>query len=326
MIRVENLEKTYVDVRALDGVSFEVPQGQVVGLLGPNGAGKTTAMRILTGFVAPSGGSASIDGIDVQDDPMACQRRIGYLPEGNPLYTDLRVREALRFAADMHGLRGEARRRAIDEAVEQVGLAGLEHRTIGTFSKGYRQRVGLAQALLHRPPVLILDEPTSGLDPNQQQDMRDLIRRLGQERTVVLSTHILSEVEAVCQRALIIAKGRLVADGTIEEVLAMGRREAGAHLTVRGTLEQAQRAFQGLAFVTRVEAAAGTPPASLTAGLTALRLAFDGDALPEPLEQLAAACHGARLPLSRLEAEATRLEDVFATLTETAAPPPPTAS
>ncbi len=322
MIRVENLEKSYVDVRALDGVSFDVPQGQVVGLLGPNGAGKTTAMRILTGFVAPSGGSAYIDGIDVQDDPMACQRRIGYLPEGNPLYTDLRVREVLRFAADMHGLRGEARRRAIDEAVEQVGLAGLEHRTIGTFSKGYRQRVGLAQALLHRPPVLILDEPTSGLDPNQQEDMRDLIRRLGQERTVVLSTHILSEVEAVCQRALIIAKGRLVADGTIDEVLAMGRREAGACLTVRGSLEQAQRAFQGLPFVTRVEAVSGAP----LAGLTALRLAFDGDALPERLEQLAAACHGARLPLSRLEAEATRLEDVFATLTETAAPPPPTAS
>ena len=215
MIDVSDLRKAYGSVTALAGITFQVPQGQVVGLLGPNGAGKTTAMRILTGFVAPSGGVARIDGIDVQDDPVACQRRIGYLPEGNPLYTDLRVGEALAFAAEMHGLAGEQRARAIAEAVEAVGLKGMERRTIGTFSKGYKQRVGLAQALLHRPPVLILDEPTTGLDPNQQQDMRDLIRSLGQERTVILSTHILPEVEAVCQRALIINRGRLVADGSV---------------------------------------------------------------------------------------------------------------
>jgi len=313
MIRVENLQKSFVGVRALDGVTFDIPQGQVVGLLGPNGAGKTTMMRILTGFVAPTGGQAWVDGIDVQDDPVACQRRIGYLPEGNPLYTDLRVREALAFAAEMQGLRGAAARDAIREAVEQVGLADVVHRTIGTFSKGYRQRVGLAQALLHRPPVLILDEPTTGLDPNQQQDMRDLIRRLGQERTVVLSTHILPEVEAVCQRALIIAKGRLVADGTIDEVRAQGRGEACARITVRGTLEQARAAFAGLPFVGSVSAEAAPAP-----GLSALRVALAGHADADRLEALAAACHAARLPLSRLEAHAARLEDVFAVLTEQA--------
>ncbi|MFM8980291.1 MAG: ABC transporter ATP-binding protein [Planctomycetia bacterium] len=313
MIRVENLQKSYVGVRALDGVTFDIPQGQVVGLLGPNGAGKTTMMRILTGFVAPTGGQAWVDGIDVQDDPVACQRRIGYLPEGNPLYTDLRVREALAFAAEMQGLRGAAARAAIAEAVEQVGLADVVHRTIGTFSKGYRQRVGLAQALLHRPPVLILDEPTTGLDPNQQQDMRDLIRRLGQERTVVLSTHILPEVEAVCQRALIIAKGRLVADGTIDEVRAQGRGEACALLTVRGTLEQARAAFAHLAFVAGVTEGAAPAP-----GLRALRVALAGHADADRLEALAAACHAARLPLSRLEPKAARLEDVFAVLTEQA--------
>jgi ABC-2 type transport system ATP-binding protein len=314
MIRVENLQKSYVGVRALDGVSFDIPQGQVVGLLGPNGAGKTTAMRILTGFVAPTGGTASVDGIDVQDDPLACQRRIGYLPEGNPLYTDLRVKEALAFAAEMHGLRGDEARRAMAEAVEEVGLADVVHRTIGTFSKGYRQRVGLAQALLHKPPVLILDEPTTGLDPNQQQDMRDLIRRLGEERTVILSTHILPEVEAVCQRALIIAKGRLVADGTIEEVRAKGRGEAGARVTVRGTFEQAEAALRGLEFVQAVR----RDDARLPAGLAGLRIAIQGEASPERLEALAAACHAARLPLSRLEAEATSLEDVFAALTHAA--------
>jgi ABC-2 type transport system ATP-binding protein len=321
MIRVENLQKSYVGVRALDGVTFEIPRGQVVGLLGPNGAGKTTAMRILTGFVAPTGGQAFVDGIDVQDDPLACQRRIGYLPEGNPLYTDLRVTEALSFAAALHGLRGQAARSAMAEAVEQVGLKDVVHRTIGTFSKGYRQRVGLAQALLHRPPVLILDEPTTGLDPNQQQEMRELIRGLGRERTVILSTHILPEVEAVCQRALIIAKGRLVADGTIAEVLAKGRGDAGVRLTVRGSVEQVRQALGALDFVVAVD---GEPGGQGGGGRTGLRVAFEGAAEPERLEAVSSALARAGLPLSRLEADATRLEDVFAVLTEQVAPRAPT--
>jgi ABC-2 type transport system ATP-binding protein len=315
MIDVQDLQKSYGSVRALDGVTFQVPQGQVVGLLGPNGAGKTTAMRILTGFVAPTEGTARIDGIDVQDDPIACQRRIGYLPEGNPLYTDLRVAEALRFMAEMQGLRGEARREAIVQAAAAAGLEGMEGRTIGTLSKGYRQRVGLAQALLHRPPVLILDEPTTGLDPNQQQDMRELIRTLGRERTVILSTHILPEVEAVCDRALIIKDGRLVADGTIEAIRAQaaGRstREGAALVTVRASREQAEQAFRALPFVSRVEPA-GAPDAE---GTTSVRLIFARGPEAADLEQVAAACFERRLPLSRLTPVEAELEDVFALLT-----------
>jgi ABC-2 type transport system ATP-binding protein len=315
MIDVKDLQKSYGSVRALDGVTFEVPHGQVVGLLGPNGAGKTTAMRILTGFVAPSAGTARIDGIDVQDDHVACQKKIGYLPEGNPLYTDLRVAEALRFMAEMQGLRGDARREAIGQAVEAAGLVGMEGRTIGTLSKGYRQRVGLAQALLHSPPVLILDEPTTGLDPNQQQDMRELIRTLGRERTVILSTHILPEVEAVCDRALIIKSGRLVADGTIDEIRAQaaGRsvREGAALVTVRAPRDQAESAFRALSFVSRVEDA-GVPDA---AGTTTVRLVFARAPAVTDLEQVAAACFDRRLPLSRLAPVEAELEDVFAMLT-----------
>jgi ABC-2 type transport system ATP-binding protein len=326
MISVHDLHKSYGAVKALDGVSFEIPRGQVVGLLGPNGAGKTTAMRILTGFVAPTGGSASVDGIDVEDDPVGCQRRIGYLPEGNPLYTDLRVSEALRFAADMHGLVGDDRRRAIDDAVGAVGLGDFVRRAVGTLSKGYRQRVGLAQALLHRPPVLILDEPTTGLDPNQQQDMRELIRELGRERTVILSTHILPEVEAVCQRALIISRGRLAAQGTIAEIRARGGSGGLARVTVRGSLEAARAALAPLAFVRGVEANFDEPVGD---GLLALTLALAEDAAPPAMEAVGAALWQARLPISRLEAVATRLEDVFAELTEaslsTAAAPTPQA-
>jgi ABC-2 type transport system ATP-binding protein len=316
MIDVSDLAKSYGAVRALDGVTFQVPQGQVVGLLGPNGAGKTTAMRILTGFVAPSAGTARIDGVDVQDDPIACQRRIGYLPEGNPLYTELRVVEALRFMADMHGLKGDARRAAIGEAIEAAVLTGMEGRTIGTLSKGYRQRVGLAQALLHRPPVLILDEPTTGLDPNQQQEMRDLIRALGRERTVILSTHILPEVEAVCDRVLIIKSGRLVADGTIGEIRAQAAsraaNESAALVTVRGSLAAAERALAALAFVRRVESSGEQAAPS---GTVSLRVVLEGEAATEHLERVAAACHEHGLPLSRLEPVEVELEDVFALLT-----------
>jgi len=207
MIEVQDLSKSFGSVRALGGVSFTIPRGQVVGLLGPNGAGKTTSMRILTGYLAPTTGTALIDGQDVVEEPIACQRRIGYLPEGNPLYSDLRIMEALNFSAKMHGIPGPSRRAAILETVQAAGLSGMEHRLIGTISKGFRQRVGLAQALLHKPDILILDEPTSGLDPNQQEEMRTLIRDLGREHTVILSTHILPEVEAVCDRVLIIDAG-----------------------------------------------------------------------------------------------------------------------
>ncbi len=235
MIEVRDLVKNYGHVKALKGVTFEVQPGQVVGLLGPNGAGKSTAMRILTGFLAPTSGSACVDGIEVVDDPIACQRKIGYLPEGNPLYLDMRLREVLRFVASTRGLRGAERGRAIGEAVQDAGLRGKEHLLVGSLSRGYKQRVGLAMALLHRPPILILDEPSSGLDPNQQIEMRRFLRHLSESRTIIFSSHILPEVEAVCDRILVIHEGRLVADGTVDDV----RHECAQDGSERPTLEDA---------------------------------------------------------------------------------------
>lgn len=251
MIEVQDLVKHYGPVKALKGVSFDIQPGEVVGLLGPNGAGKSTAMRIVTGFLAPTSGSATVDGVEVVDDPIRCQQKIGYLPEGNPLYLDMRLREALRFVAGARGLRGHERGQAIGAAVEDAGLKGKEHQLIGSLSRGYKQRVGLAMALLHRPPVLILDEPSSGLDPNQQIEMRRFLRGLSESRTIVFSSHILPEVEAVCDRILVIHQGDLVADGTIEAVCKQVRapgadlptlEEAFAHLTDYAPVDSLQGA------------------------------------------------------------------------------------
>ena len=190
MIEARDLKKSYGPVQALRGVDFTVQRGEVVGLLGPNGAGKSTLMRIATGYLAPSEGAVLIDGVEVLDDLPTCQRKIGYLPEGNPLYVHMRLRDALRFAANARGLAGDEREKSIREAIVDSGLRGKEHKLINSLSRGFRQRVGLAMALLHRPPILILDEPSSGLDPNQQAEMRRFIRRLAQERTIVFSTGI----------------------------------------------------------------------------------------------------------------------------------------
>ena len=235
MIEVKDLTKRYGSLAALRGISFSVPRGQVVGFLGPNGAGKTTTMKILTGYLAPTSGTATVAGHDVTLDPLPALRTIGYLPAGNPQYGELRVVETLRFAAELHGLRGKARDAAVDAAIEAVGLEDRRLQTTGTLSTGFRQRVGLARALLHRPEVLILDEPTSGLDPNQQQEMRTLIRDLGRERTVILSTHILPEVEAVCDRAIIVDAGLIVADDSVASIRA-SRRAVAPDAQVRGML------------------------------------------------------------------------------------------
>jgi ABC-2 type transport system ATP-binding protein len=307
MIEVIDLTKRYGAVTALKGVSFSVPTGQVVGFLGPNGAGKTTTMKILTGYLAPTAGTAVVDGHDVTSDPLPAQRVIGYLPEGNPLYPDMRVEEALRFAAEMHGLHGEERDRSIDEAIESVNLEDKRLRTCGTMSRGERQRVGLAQALLHRPRVLILDEPTSGLDPNQQAEMRDLIRALGRERTVILSTHVLTEVEAVCDRALIVSKGTLVADGTVAEIRGRGR--AGIVLVVRADATAAQAALQGLPGYETVEAV----PEDGEPGWTRVRLAGPTDR--DACARVAARLAERRVPLASLAAEVASLDRIFAELT-----------
>lgn len=215
---VEKVSKLYGEQRALDAVSLTISKGEIVGLLGPNGAGKSTLMKILTCFIPPTMGKASVMGHDVQDEPLAVQRIVGYLPETNPLYTDMYIREYLLFVAGLHGLKGKTAEKRIEELIALTGLEVEIHKKIGMLSKGYRQRVGLAQAMMHEPEVLILDEPTAGLDPNQLLEIRQLIKDIGREKTVILSTHIMQEVEAVCNRVVIINKGRIVADDTTENI------------------------------------------------------------------------------------------------------------
>lgn len=213
-ITVRNLTKYYGRECAVNDVSFDVRPGEIIGFLGPNGAGKTTTMKILTCFMPPTSGAASVEGYDILAQPFDVRRAIGYLPENNPLYTDMNVLEYLEFTAQLNGVRGPQLAGRLREMVEVCGLASVRHKEIGELSKGYRQRVGLAQAMIHDPSVLILDEPTSGLDPNQIVEIRKLIRSLGRAKTVILSTHILQEVTAVCDRVIIIHKGSIVADGT----------------------------------------------------------------------------------------------------------------
>ena len=219
-IQVRGISKSFGLTKAVDSLSFEVRRGEVVGFLGPNGSGKTTTMRMLTSFYTPDEGEILIDGVDSQEQDMVTRQSIGYLPENNPLYGDLLVSEYLRFVADLRGMSPAERRENLDRTVTEAGLSEVYNRPINQLSKGYHQRVGLAQAILHRPPILILDEPTEGLDPNQRITMRDLIKTLGQDRTVLLSTHVMQEVEATCSRLVILNGGRLAADGSVEELLA----------------------------------------------------------------------------------------------------------
>jgi ABC-2 type transport system ATP-binding protein len=223
MISVEGVSKRYGPVVAVDDISFEIDRGEVVGFLGPNGAGKTTTMRMLTGTLQPDQGEVRYDGRAIGDELTAAKARMGYLPETNALYQEMLVAEYLDYAAELRGLEGGSRRSALAEAVEETGIEDVYGRPISQLSKGYRQRVGLAAAILHRPEVLVLDEPTEGLDPNQRVGIRHLIGELGRDRTVLLSTHVLGEVEATCSRLLIVHRGRLVADGSVTELLEAGR-------------------------------------------------------------------------------------------------------
>lgn len=220
LIHASNLSKRFGSVRALDKVSFEVKKGEVVGFLGPNGAGKSTTMRILTCFLAPTSGTAQIKGVDVFDDPLSVRKAVGYLPQRAPLYTDMIVSDYLKFVAEIRGISSSDFQKSLDNVIDVCGLAQVLNKDIGTLSHGYRQRVGLGQALLHDPQILILDEPTADLDPNEKAEVIRYIQEIGRDRTVLLSTHILSEVEAACARAIIVSKGRVVADGQLDDIRA----------------------------------------------------------------------------------------------------------
>jgi ABC-2 type transport system ATP-binding protein len=220
MIKTDRLSKHYGPLTAVDALSFEVQPGEVLGFLGPNGAGKTTTMRMLAGFIVPSDGRASICGYDVQDQPLQARAALGYLPEGAPSYGEMSVADFLAFIADLRRLRGDVRRRRLDFVIGQLALGEVLQQTIDTLSKGFRRRVGLAQAILHDPPALVLDEPTDGLDPNQKHEVRALINGMARDKIIIISTHILEEVDAVCTRALIIAHGRIVLDDTPQGLAA----------------------------------------------------------------------------------------------------------
>ncbi len=220
MINVRNLTKTYGETIAVDDISFEVEKGEILGFLGPNGAGKTTTMKIITCFMPPNSGNVTIDGLDVTERSLEIRQKIGYLPEQNPLYYDMDVGDYLHFVTELRGIPKDRHRDRIKNMVEVCGLKEVIGRSIGELSKGYRQRVGLAQAMIHDPEIIILDEPTSGLDPNQIVEIRNLIKEIGKEKTVILSTHILPEVQATCNRAIIIDRGKIVADGALQDLQA----------------------------------------------------------------------------------------------------------
>ena len=222
-ISIKQLTKAYGSQKAIDAISFDIPKGQIVGFLGPNGAGKSTTMKILTGYIQATEGEAFVNDFDISKEPLAVKNSIGYLPEHNPLYLDMYVKEYLRFAGSLHGLKGKRLKERVVEVVEMVGLEREQHKKIEQLSKGYRQRVGLAQALIHEPEVLILDEPTTGLDPNQLVEIRNLIKEAGKNKTVILSTHIMQEVESICERAIIINRGKIVADKSLTELKASGQ-------------------------------------------------------------------------------------------------------
>ena len=235
MIKVENLKKAFGTKFAVNGVSFSVERGEVLGFLGPNGAGKSTTMRMITGFIPPTDGSISVGGHDMIQNPIAGKRLMGYLPENAPAYSDMTVHGFLAFAAELRGLSGDAKKKAIRGAVEMCFLESVLHQSVDTLSKGYRHRTSLAQALLHDPDILILDEPTDGLDPNQKHEIRTLIRRMGETKVIIFSTHILEEVEAACTRAIIIDRGQIVANGTPRELKARSQNAGAVTISLLST-------------------------------------------------------------------------------------------
>ena len=298
MISVTELHKAWGPRVAVAGVSFEVERGEVVGFLGPNGAGKTTTMRVLTGFIPATSGDVKVAGFDVFDDPYAVRSRVGYLPETPPLYPELSVGDYLLFCAELRGVESRRRAARTGEVMERVGLRGWEKRLLGSLSKGYRQRVGLAQAVIHDPPVLILDEPTSGLDPAQVVGIRELIKELAGSHTVILSTPILSEVEAVCPRALVIDRGRLVAQGSIPDLRAMAPGGGYTYVEVQGIDAPALGSLPGIDLV---------EPAGVVDGWSAYRVR----AAMDPREGIAARAGTGEFRIRALEARLPSLEEAF---------------
>ena len=305
LLALDGVSKRFGGITAVDQVSFQVDRGQVVGFLGPNGAGKSTTMRMITQFIEPDTGSIKLDGVPLDDAGREAKRRLGYLPENNPLYIEMLVSEYLDFVGRLRELPVAERRSAVDEAVAGTGLEPVFHRPIGELSKGFRQRVGLAAAILHRPDLLILDEPTEGLDPNQRVEIRHLISNLGRERTVLLSTHVLPEVQFTCSRLLIISQGRIVADGPVDQLIARAKGASRIGVEAAGeAIASRLAALPGVASVEPHESSNGRERVIVTA-------AGAEDLRPRIFELAKAE----RWTLYELHQEAGSLEDLFRELT-----------
>lgn len=309
MIQVENLVKRYGVHTAVDNLSFTVDKGQIYGFLGPNGAGKSTTMNIMTGYIAASSGTVKVCGHDILKEPEDAKKCIGYLPEIPPIYTDMTVWEYLMFAAELKKVSKNARIDHVEEIVEKLQLKDVEDRLIRNISKGYKQRVGLAQALIGYPEVLILDEPMVGLDPKQIIEMRDLIKSFAHDHTIILSSHILSEVSAVCDHIMIISKGKLVASGSPEELQGMMQAKAELDITVLGTEEQVDNVLQGMEEVESYEI-----EESQESGAVRVRIDATDDA--DIRKELSLALSGAELPILSMNRLEKSLEDIFLELTE----------
>jgi len=308
MIKVENLSKRFKDTLAVDNVSFSIKRGEVVGFLGPNGAGKTTTMRLLTNYLSPDFGTISIAGFDPEVHTLAARKTIGYLPESAPLYNDLSVLETLRYFASIRRIPKSERGQKIKEMVEVCGLSEVIKRQVGVLSKGYRQRVGLAQTLMHDPDILILDEPTTGLDPNQRVDIRNLIRTISKEKTIIVSTHILSEVQATCSRLLIINRGKIVADGAPEELSRKLKGENIFRIGVKGEAQEMLKALEEADFVISQEILEKEDHSTLIS----VRGSSTMEDLGAALFDLA---HKKGIVLNEIHHEGVSLENVFASLT-----------
>ena len=307
MIKVNNLTKRFGRHLAVAGATFEVEQGQVVGFLGPNGAGKTTTIRMLTGFLPPTSGSAAIDSLDVSRHSVEARRQIGYLPESVPLYRDMRVREYLRFRGQIKGLKGKALHARMDEVLERCGLREVRRKMIKTLSKGFRQRVGLADALIHDPPLLILDEPTNGLDPNQIRSIRHLIKQLGKSHTILLSTHILTEVEMICDKIVIIDDGKILASNTPSNLVSTMRAAGRISIEIRTDPEKARERMTALDHVKKVNYERSRDDWAEFSVLV--------ESGTDTRERLARLAQDEGWPLRNLHRHDATLEDVFVELT-----------
>ena len=303
MIEVSHVSRTFGTFRAVNDVSFSIPTGQIVGLLGPNGAGKTTTMRMITGFLKPTDGSIKIDGIDISENPVESKRKIGYMPESAPLYGEMIVEDYLRYVAELEGKNADEK---VPLLCNECGLKEVMHKNIGELSRGYRQRVGLAHALMNDPEILILDEPTSGLDPNQIEDVRTLIKEIGKTRTVIISTHILSEVEMLCSRVIIISGGKLVADNPTEQLRANYGHSAVLKVTANASDTELSGAVNGIDGIENIAFE------KVENGTTAI-ISIDGKTEIRPAVAKAILEKG--FDLYELYLQKNSLEDVFHTLT-----------